>query len=287
MIRMALLVVLLLASAAFGALWAAGLREKQWINEDRVRIHRFVKRGTLGVDYFTPFDDHSGRDVHIALAGLKIDSVHGVFGPRFDPSSPDESERRYAIDAYRAEADLAVALDAPMVVVHPAPQIPEGTSMVDTSQERRNAALERSIRELADIGHAAGVTFLIENLPPNFLAGGDPAQLAAVIRHFNHPRIRMCFDTGHAHISGDAPAAFEASLDVIAYLHISDNDSRRDAHQVPGEGSCPFDRLAPHMARLGPGVSAMLELFESPQSLEEHLANCLPGRLARWFATGK
>ncbi len=222
-----------------------------------------------------------------ADAGLRIDSVHGVFGPRYDPSSPDESERKYTIDAYRAEAQLALALDAPMVVVHPAPQIPDGTSMVDTSPQRRADALNRSIEELADIGHACGVTFLIENLPPNFLAGGDPAELAAVIRAFNHPRIRMCFDTGHAHISGDAAAAFEKCLDVIAYLHISDNDSLRDAHQVPGEGSCPFDQLAPHMARLGAGVSAMLELFESPQSLEQHLANCLPGRLSKWFATGR
>jgi len=158
--------------------------------------------------------------------------------------------------------------------------------MVDMSETRRHEALEQSMQDLATIGEATGVTFLFENVPPNFLAGNDPARLAAMIRTLDHPRVRMCFDTGHAHISGDAATALGQCLDVIAYLHVSDNDSLRDAHQIPGQGSCPFEAMRPHMAKLGEEVSTMLELFESPESMEAQLANGLSGKLAHWLATG-
>lgn len=221
----------------------------------------------------------------VADAGLTLDSIHGVFGPQYDPSSPSEPERQFAMTAYRSEAELAVSLDAPKIVVHPGPQMPDGTAFFDPSPERRAAALKRSFDDLAKIADEMGVRFLIENLPPNFLAGGDPPQLAAMIRDFDHPRIRMCFDTGHAHISGEAAEALQQSIDVIDYLHISDNDARKDSHLVPGKGTCPFDEMASHIAKLDHTVSAMLELFESPRSLEGHLASGLADRLADWFAT--
>src|SRR5690606_20366711 len=57
-------------------------------------------------------------------AGLPFDSIHGVFGEAYDPSSPDETVRARAIEVYRREADVALALGGPMVVVHPAPPAP-------------------------------------------------------------------------------------------------------------------------------------------------------------------
>ncbi len=45
------------------------------------------------------------RDV-IGASGLPCDSLHGIFGEEFDPSNPDETGRRFAVDTFKAEADF-------------------------------------------------------------------------------------------------------------------------------------------------------------------------------------
>ena len=37
----------------------------------------------------------------IDASGLPCDSLHGVFGEEFDPSNPDETGRRFAVDTYK------------------------------------------------------------------------------------------------------------------------------------------------------------------------------------------
>lgn len=217
-------------------------------------------------------------------AGLTFDSIHGLFGPDYDPSCPDERVRRAAIEVYSAEADLAVELGCSMVVVHPAPLgekrgLPAGGSV-------REAPMRRSMEELAAIGERKGTIFLIENIPVDYLYGSDAAGLAGMIRELGHPRVRMCFDTGHAHMNGHAPSALEACLDVVAYVHVHDNDGRSDSHMIPGDGSLPWDEMQPLLSSLPENTPAMLELFLSPQKLEEVTSSGLGVRLSRWLATG-
>jgi sugar phosphate isomerase/epimerase len=218
-----------------------------------------------------------------ADAGLRFDSVHGVFGPQYDPSSPDDSVRRSSVAAYRCEGLLALELGGPAVVVHPSPQHTRNAKAPGPDDSARLDALRRSAVELAAIGREQGVMFLLENLPPEY-AVARPGVVAQVVRELDAPQLRMCFDIGHAHMTGDAIADLDACRDVISYLHVHDNDASRDAHLIPGDGTLAWDRVTYALAALPPNVSAMLELFQPVEEFDRRIVAGLKGQLQRWLA---
>ncbi|HAI11394.1 MAG TPA: hypothetical protein DCM28_06785 [Phycisphaerales bacterium] len=205
--------------------------------------------------------------------GLGYDSIHGVFGKKYDPSSPDESVRKASVQVYRLEAELALQLGGPKVVVHPGSPTADGKPLSDPQRTQRQAPLKQSMHELAQMGQELGVTFLMENIPATFNAGSDPGALATMIRQINSPNLKMCFDTGHAHMTCDVVEHFKQSLDVIDYMHISDNNQKFDSHLIPGHGSIDWDTLGPLMTQFD--GAAMLELFFPLGMMELELAGGL------------
>lgn len=216
--------------------------------------------------------------------GMSFDSVHGVFGPEHDPSSPDEPTRRKTIETYRREADLAVTLGGKAVVVHPAPPAKQGEAVTEASRRGLYGPLTRSFEDLAEIGRRQGVCFLIENLPGNYRFGSDPLELAQLIRRFDSPHIRMCVDLGHAHMTGYASSVVDECADVIGYLHVHDNDGKADSHQIPGEGTIPWPTVQRQLARLPQNTPAMLELFFTEQELEQRIDQGLAEKLRHWLS---
>ena len=217
-------------------------------------------------------------------AGLPIDSVHGVFGPEHDPSSRDETVRRAAIETYRAEGVLALDLGGPMVVVHPAPRASEAGDITVASRAERIDPLRRSLEELAELGRSLGVTYLLENLPGDYEFGSNAAQVAELVRERESPHLRMCFDTGHAHMTGWEVDCLESCHDVVSYLHINDNDGRLDGHDIPGDGSINWPALAGPISRLPADIPATLELFISELTLQNRIRDGLPQQLKQWLA---
>ncbi len=212
--------------------------------------------------------------------GMPCDSMHGLFGAAYDPSSPDEKTRRFAIDTYRREADIVRELDSQLIVVHPSNPVP-GSAPPDAQEATaRQAALLKSFEELTEIGRASDVIFSIENVPHSPI-GREPAQLVELIRKFDSPHICMCFDTGHAIMHADAVEALQACLDVIGYFHIHDNDAHRDSHELPGDGVYPWDACAPLMKQAG-DVGAMLELFQPTAEIRQQAKAGLGERLKKW-----
>ena len=80
-----------------------------------------------------------------ADAGLAVDSIHGVFGEAYDPSSLDESHRRQTVEVYRREAELAAELGGPMVVVHPAAPVPGDALPDDDQRQAHFEAFRKSV----------------------------------------------------------------------------------------------------------------------------------------------
>jgi sugar phosphate isomerase/epimerase len=228
-----------------------------------------------------------------ASAGLRFDSVHGAFGEHIDPSSPDPAERARCLALYEEEGRLALDLGGPAVVVHPACFNADRRVMApgeaDAAQEHRWPALEDFLPRLADIGQRLGVTYLIENQPRNCPLGHDPAGLADRVRQVGASHVRMCFDTGHAHLTGDVADAIRACADVIDYLHVHDNDGSSDQHLMPGDGSIPLSGrrgVAEALRECGVAAPRMLEVFYTPEQLEQFAAGDLPQRLRTLLALG-
>jgi len=220
--------------------------------------------------------------------GLAFDSIHGVFGHEHDPSSPDEGIRRAALATYQHEAELAAQLGGPAVVVHPAPMCPDPSRINDVVRAQRIDPMRQSMEDLARLGEKQGAVFLIENIPGNYFFGSDARQLAQMIRAVGSPNLRMCFDTGHAHMTtrDSAAADLAACLDVVGYFHINDNLGTMDAHLIPGQGSLNWTAIAEQIGRLPRDVPAMLELFHVEAEMARQADEGLGQRLRQWLAVG-
>ncbi|MBL1217230.1 MAG: sugar phosphate isomerase/epimerase [Planctomycetes bacterium] len=260
----------------------------EYADPDRI-LAWFARLGYSRCQYYRPRGHGDDVDaVHrvVRAHGFTIEAMHGHFGADLDISAPDEARRREAVAAFQSEAEVARSMGAGIVIVHPSScaQTPQGTAPVDwdgcpTDQPLRRAALERSCAELAAIGERDGVIFAIENLPPWFPAGGNAVALAHLVRSLESEHLRLCFDTGHAHIEACHPGAQTATsvvnmlsacidLDVVAYLHVHDNDGRADVHVAPAEGTIDWCALGACLADAPPDLPCMMELFMSPADLD-------------------
>ena len=214
--------------------------------------------------------------------GLPFNSIHGLFGSDLDPSSPDPKLRRQTIATYEREADLALQVGGPAVVVHPSPMVEQSGGDSHSSTQRRDALLQ-SLEELADIGESMNVVFLIENVPPDYPIGSNPIDLGSLVGKLNHPSIRVCFDTGHANMCGDPTKSLVRCSDFIGGCHLHDNDGITDAHLPPGEGTCEWGKLGAQLATLGDQVPLALEFFVTVQRFRDMVETDYGQRLAAWL----
>jgi len=191
-------------------------------------------------------------------AGLPYDSIHGLFGEQYDPSSPDESVRRFAVETYRSEGELVRALGGTMVVVHPSPAMPDYDG---ADRRQRWRQLARSINELSEIGQALGVEYLIENQPPYHPVGVQPAELVAAVHSCRQAHIGFCLDVGHAHMVGDEVSAVRSIGPLLRMVHASDNNGTLDEHRLCFEGTVHWAGLGQAFEQTGFDGPFMLEVF--------------------------
>ncbi|MDD4890068.1 MAG: sugar phosphate isomerase/epimerase [Phycisphaerae bacterium] len=192
-------------------------------------------------------------------AGVIFDSLHGVFGPEYDLSSPDESVRNRTMDAYCGEADFARKLGASIVVVHPSPQTADACD--DRWRSTRLRQCSRSLDELSEVGDACGLKFLIENMPPGHPVGSDPAELARLVRNTRCGGLGICFDVAHAFLGGDARAGLAECGSLLQYVHASDNSGETDEHRLPFDGRIDWAGVGRGLAGIGYDGPFMLEVF--------------------------
>ena len=214
----------------------------------------------------------------IAAGEMPCDSLHGVFGEQFDPSSPDEKARRCAVDAFRLEGELALALGGSLVVVH-CSTIRKGGAEPQERAARVNQ-LRKSIADLGAFGRNIGVRYAFENLPDYHPLGSDVAELAGILHAVGAPNAGMCFDSGHANMVGDPVAAVAQTAGQMIYVHLSDNSGHADDHEMPTCGSIDALALARAVRQTGYRSTMMLEVFYKVDRLRQLIDQGLADRLA-------
>lgn len=128
----------------------------------------------------------------------------------------------------KRSAEMAAALDAELVVVHPPFRW----------QREYGRGFENGIADLED---ATGVTFAVENMYPwrsrkrefqAYAPGWDP-----VLHDYRH----VTLDLSHTATSGSDVIAMANDLgDRLAHVHMTDGTgTNRDEHLVPGRGTQP------------------------------------------------
>src|SRR5205807_2760674 len=142
---------------------------------------------------------------------------------------------------------LCGPLGAPLAVFSGAPP---------TADERARAV--EYLREVGPYAEERGVTIALEYLNRfEMYLTNCAADLAALVREVAHPRIRMMYDTFHAHIEErDPPAALRACADVLVHVHLSEND-----RSTPGTGQVAWAETFEAMHDIDYDGWAVIEAF--------------------------
>ncbi|MBN1942697.1 MAG: sugar phosphate isomerase/epimerase [Phycisphaerae bacterium] len=263
--------------------WLGCMRE---LGCSSVQVYR--NRIGRGGDPAKPVTTREMRD-YVAAGEMPCDSLHGLYGNDLDPSNPDESARRAAVDVFKAEGDLAMELGGPLVVVHCAGIVPEGRSVSAEERALRWSQLRKSAAELASFGQAQGVRYALENLPPYHFVGSDTPALRALLDELNSPRVGMCFDVAHANLVGDPIRATAAAAGQMIYVHICDNHGRSDDHLMPFCGTIDWNAFARALNEGRYTGVLMLEVFPALRELRRFLDEGMKDKLAAFLrqANGK
>src|SRR5579859_6836467 len=154
-----------------------------------------------------------------------------------------EKRRRIeAMDEIKRALEVAEHLPFRFLVQH------IGNSNESDDTRKFEAALS-SIEHLRAFGRPLGVTLLVENIPNEI---SSPERLMELLRTLRYDDLGVCFDTGHAHMMSTVHQAFGVLEGRIRSTHVHDNDSNRDSHLWPGDGTVDWEqtmqllRSAPH-----------------------------------------
>lgn len=208
---------------------AAGLR----------RIEIFAAR-----QHFDYHDSNQVRDVAqwFKDQGIIPHAVHAPLYSDFDwgksgspPLSVAYLERRLRIDSMdeiKRSLEVAERLPFPFLVLH------MGTFDEEYDLRKFDAAFT-SIEHLRIFAKERGVQILLENIP-NQLA--SPERLIHFINYTRMEDLKVCFDTGHAHMTGDVQSAFQTLKSRIVSTHVHDNLKEKDDHLMPFDGGIDWEQ---------------------------------------------
>lgn len=179
-------------------------------------------------------------------------------------AATDKDAREAAIQKTIQALRTFRPLGARIAVLHPSAPGKAGDG--DTYE-----ALEESIARLLSVAEETDSVIAVENIPS---ALGRAEPLADFVSRIDHPRLKICIDTGHALITEgkNTRSAVERLAPMCIAAHLHDNDGRNDAHLIPGEGAFEWPSFFAALdARGYPGTLA-LELRRKEEPYAETLA---------------
>jgi sugar phosphate isomerase/epimerase len=197
---------------------------------------RLAGSSVKAVELWEPDFDKSEHHVAemrrlLAAAGVEARTVHAAFGGALDPSSPDPAVRIAGIEAFSAALDLAVRMQAQIVVVHASAE-----PISDEKRAARMAEARRSIRTMAELAGSAGCRIAVELLPRSCL-GNSARELLAVLEGIDPQTAGVCLDTNHLMADFAAlPDAVRSLGSRLIALHCSDYDGIDEKHWPPMRG---------------------------------------------------
>ncbi len=219
-------------------------------------IELFCSRGHF--DYRSADD---ARELASWLSGnnLKLHSIHSPTMrdsyPKRDSSmplsisDPERMRRQEAVDEIKRALDLVEHVPFRYCVQHVArPR--------DIPDQRRWDAAFSSLELLSLFARQRGVTLALENTPGEM---ASPANLKHFLEQTRLTNVKLCFDTGHAHLESGVAAGLEAIRDLVVTTHIHDNRGERDDHVLPYEGTIDWNSA---LAALPTDVPFVFELKE-------------------------
>ena len=184
-------------------------------------------------------------------------------------------ERRLRIESMdEIKRALEVAERAPFryLVLH------LGLEGEEYALEKFDAAFT-SIEHLRIFAKERGVQLLLENTASEL---GNPARLIQFLNYTRLDDVGICFDAGHAHLTGGASEGLDTLKERMVTAHLHDNHGEKDEHLLPlavapgqaesGNRGIQWSELIEEISRAESGSDkyfAFIELQHEKASLSE------------------
>jgi sugar phosphate isomerase/epimerase len=180
-------------------------------------------------------DDYRETAARLADRGLTV-TFHAPFMD-LRPGAIDPAIRQTTVDRLKRCFEMIPWFNPRSVVCHPS--FDERYYVAASEAQWLDNSIETWRELLGYVAHADTVIAL-ENVYEK-----TPHPLRPLFDAIDSPRLRFCFDTGHAHAFGSAPLAewITGLADRLGQIHLHDNHGASDEHLPVGEGSFPFRDL--------------------------------------------
>ena len=236
------------------AAWYPGI--EKLIEAIPVLADQGVTAVEIGVDTPEYFDYRNASELQqlitvLGSSGVRAHSIHTPFGEAYDISSLDDSIHERGVDALIDSIELASVIDADKVIVH-------ASEALNGNKSRRMERARGVLREMGSIASESGIVLALENLPPGYL-GHTPEEIIGLLDGTDRGSVAVCFDSGHANMSGHFVEFCSALLPHAVTTHLHDNDGKEDQHMFPGLGNIDWPGFASTYRVLGCKASIMLE----------------------------
>lgn len=124
---------------------------------------------------------------------------------------------------------------------------------------RKFDAAFTSIEHLKIFAKERGTCLLLENTPGEL---STPERLVQFLNYTRLDDVKVCFDTGHAHMGAGVRPSFQILKDRVACVHVHDNHREKDEHLLPFEGGIDWGETTGDLRGLGTGEARVPALFE-------------------------
>ena len=184
------------------------------------------------------FRDHR-VSLHSVHAPLYADSDWGRLGGL--AVSVAYLERRLRIDSMdeiKRALDIADHLPFRYLILH------MGLPGEEYDLSKFDAAMT-SLEHLKIFANERGVELLLENIPNEL---GTPERLMEFLQ-YTRLNLKVCLDTGHAHMTCGVHATFETLRNLVASTHVHDNRREKDDHLMPFDGEIDWTETVRDLRR--------------------------------------
>ena len=167
--------------------------------------------------------------------GLGLQDLHGSAGTEKAWMSLEEYRRQSGVVLVENRLRMTAELGGDAIVMH----LPY---LVDVPEAQWDQ-VRRTLDELQPIAQECGVRIALENFVTNRPEDWDG--LERVIGWYPEAYVGFCWDVGHAHIGAyDGLARSRNLLQRLIVVHLHDNDGSGDQHQIPFDGTMPWETVA-------------------------------------------
>ena len=196
------------------------------------------------------FEDHEVK-LHSLHAPLYADFDWGRSGrPAVSLTYLEKRQRIDSMEEIKRALEVAERLPFRYLVLH------LGLTNEEYDLAKFDAALT-SLEHLKIFAKERGVQVLLENTPNEL---STPERLLEFIHYTRMEDLRICFDTGHAHMTCGVQAAFQTLKERVVSTHVHDNRHEKDDHLLPFDGEIDWEQTIRSFRAAGAQFPLLFEL---------------------------